>query len=54
MNDKPAVLGGLPVFTAKGPIVRPMLPDFDDEFAEGVHGILGERDAYHGPASAPS
>ena len=41
MNDKPAILGGQPVFTAKIPIVRPMLPDFDDAFAEGVHGILG-------------
>src|SRR5687767_7049735 len=41
MNDKPAVLGGQPVFAAKIPIVRPMLPDCDDAFAEGVHGILG-------------
>jgi dTDP-4-amino-4,6-dideoxygalactose transaminase len=41
MNDKPAILGGQPVFAAKIPIVRPLLPDFDDAFAEGVHGLLG-------------
>ena len=40
MNDRAAILGGLPVFAAKVPIVRPRLPDFDDEFAEGVRGIL--------------
>src|SRR5215510_8901621 len=40
MSDKPAILGGLPVFAAKAPMVRPLLPAFDDEFAEGVQGIL--------------
>lgn len=40
MHDKPAIVGGVPLFPAKVPIVRPRLPDFDHEFAEGVQGIL--------------
>lgn len=40
MIEKPAILGGVPAFEAKLPIVRPKLPTFDDAFAEGVHGIL--------------
>jgi len=40
VSDKPAILGGTPIFEAKIPIVRPKLPDFDDAFAEGVRGIL--------------
>src|SRR6266545_6460545 len=40
MSDKPAILGGLPIFAAKAPMVRPLLPAFDDEFAAGVQGIF--------------
>lgn len=40
MSDKPAILGGLPIFTAKAPMVRPLLPAFDEAFAAGMQGIL--------------
>jgi hypothetical protein len=40
MSDKPAILGGLPIFTAKAPMVRSLLPAFDEAFAAGVQDIL--------------
>jgi dTDP-4-amino-4,6-dideoxygalactose transaminase len=39
MNNKPAFLGGQPVFTDKIPMVRPVLPDYA-EMAEGIRHIL--------------
>ena len=39
MNDKPAILGGKPLFGAKLNFVHPVLPDFT-ELAEGVQGCL--------------
>lgn len=39
MSDRPALLGGRPEFERKVPIVRPVLPSFD-EMADGVRGIL--------------
>ena len=39
MDSKPAILGAYPVFAEKIPIVRPMLPDFE-ELADGVRAML--------------
>ncbi len=39
MSDVPAILGGVPAFSSKVNIVRPVLPDFEDMAGE-VQGIL--------------
>jgi dTDP-4-amino-4,6-dideoxygalactose transaminase len=39
MTSTPAILGSMPMFESKIPIVRPWLPS-PDELAEGVHTIL--------------
>ncbi|MBV8268762.1 MAG: DegT/DnrJ/EryC1/StrS family aminotransferase, partial [Planctomycetaceae bacterium] len=39
MNDKPAILGGKPLFGAKLNFVHPVLPHFT-ELAEGVQSCL--------------
>ena len=40
MFDKPAILGGTPVFGQFVPLVRPTLPPYDDDFARDVAGLF--------------
>jgi dTDP-4-amino-4,6-dideoxygalactose transaminase len=39
MNNKPALVGGMPAFEQLVPMVRPVLPSFE-ELEEGIHHIL--------------
>ena len=48
MKDFPAILGGSPVFDAKLPIVRPMLPPYS-ELAEGFDRIISSGMVTKGP-----
>lgn len=42
MSNHPAILGGVPAFEQFVPIVRPVLPSFDD-LSDGLHNILDSR-----------